>query len=119
MHKYIGLVILIIFSSIAKLTPIQLFLSMVGPQDSQLHQFNIKNDFLNVDLQEEVHMEQPPRLLLVWIAKNPTSLALERFSMKKGLSDCFVFYRGSRDDINTLTIYVHDIIITENDVLVF
>ena len=47
-------------SPVAKLTSICLFISFVASYDWDLHRFDIKNVFLYGDLQEEVHMEQPP-----------------------------------------------------------
>ena len=46
------------FSSIAKLTSIWLFISMTTTHGWELHQLDIKNDFLHGDLVEEVYMEQ-------------------------------------------------------------
>ena len=48
------------FSPVAKLTSIRLFISFVASYDWDLHRLDIKNVFLYGDLQEEVHIEQPP-----------------------------------------------------------
>jgi len=48
------------FSPVAKLTYVRLFISLAATYDWLLHQLDIKNAFLNGDLQEEVYMEQPP-----------------------------------------------------------
>ncbi|TYK29397.1 Retrovirus-related Pol polyprotein from transposon TNT 1-94 [Cucumis melo var. makuwa] len=55
------------FSPVAKLTSIRLFLSMAATHNWSLHQLDIKNSFLHGDLQEEVYMEQPPVLLVVYV----------------------------------------------------
>ena len=47
------------FSPIAKLTSIQLFISLAATHGWDLHQLDIKNVFLHGDLAEEVYMEQP------------------------------------------------------------
>ena len=52
------------FSSVAKMTSVQLFISLAATYNWDLHQLDIKNVFLHDDLQEEVYMEQPPGLLL-------------------------------------------------------
>ena len=48
------------FSSLAKLTSFHLFISLAASYDWDFHQLDIKNVFLNGDLQEEVYMKQPP-----------------------------------------------------------
>ena len=47
------------FYPIAKMTYVQLFISMAATYIWDLHHLNIKNVFLHGDLQEEVYMEQP------------------------------------------------------------
>lgn len=48
------------YSSVAKFTSICLFISLAASKNWPLHPLDIKNAFLHSDLQEEVHMEQPP-----------------------------------------------------------
>ena len=48
-----------IFSSIAKITLIHLFISLITSQNQALHQLDVKNTLVHIDLLEEVHMEQP------------------------------------------------------------
>ena len=47
------------FSSVAKLTSIRLFISLATIHGWDLHQLDIKNDFLHGDLAKEVYMKQP------------------------------------------------------------
>ena len=51
------------FSPVAKMTYVRLFISLAATHNWDLHQLDIKNVFLHGDLQEEVHMEQPPRFI--------------------------------------------------------
>ena len=53
-----------IFSLIAKLTYVCLFISFVASHDWDLHQLDINNAFLHGDIQKEVYVEQPLVLLL-------------------------------------------------------
>lgn len=46
----------------AKLNTIRVLLSLAANQDWSLHQLDVKNAFLNGDLDEEVYIEIPPRL---------------------------------------------------------
>ena len=49
-----------IFSLVAKMASVRLFIAMVALQKWPLYQLDVKNAFLNGDLQEEIYMEQPP-----------------------------------------------------------
>ena len=123
------------FSSIAKLTPVHLFISLVASYDWNLHQLDIKNVFLHGDLQEEVYMEQPlgfvpqgeigkvcrlresvyglKQSLRAWFGK--FIQAVETFGMQKSKSDYSVFYRNSNFGIILLVVYVDDIVFIESD----
>ncbi|KAA0041976.1 reverse transcriptase [Cucumis melo var. makuwa] len=48
------------FSSIAKLNTIRVLLSVAVNKNRRLYQLDIKNVFLNGDLEEEVYMSRPP-----------------------------------------------------------
>ena len=47
------------FASIAKLNTIRVLLSLAVNQDWPLHQLDVKNAFLNSNLEEEIYMEVP------------------------------------------------------------
>ena len=119
------------FSLVAKLTSIQLFISLAATHGWDLHQLDIKNTFLHGDLAEEVYMEQPPgfvaqeeigrvcslrkslyglkQSLPTWFGK--FSEVIEKFGMQKSKSYHFVFCRNSQASIILLVVYVDDIII--------
>jgi len=48
------------FSPVVKMTFVRLFIAMADLQKGSLYQQEVKNAFLNNDLQEEIYMEQPP-----------------------------------------------------------
>jgi len=48
------------FSLVANMASVRLFIAMVALQQWPLYQLDVKNAFLNGDLQEEIYMEQPP-----------------------------------------------------------
>ena len=50
------------FAPVAKLNTVRVLLSLAVNLDLNLHQLDIKNAFLNGDLEEEVYMEIPPGL---------------------------------------------------------
>jgi len=47
------------FSSVAKMAFVRLFIAMAALRQWPLHQLDVKNAFLNGDLNEEIYMEQP------------------------------------------------------------
>ena len=49
-----------IFSPIAKMTFVRLFISLAATYHWDLYQLNIKNVFFHGDLKKEVYMGQPP-----------------------------------------------------------
>ena len=120
------------FSSVAKMTFVWLFISMV---DWDLHQLDIKNVFLHDGLQEEVYMEQPPgfvvqgkikRVCLLWKSLyglkqslhawfGKFSQVFEQFGMQKSKSDHSIFHKNSSSCIILLIVYVDDIVITGSD----
>ena len=51
------------FSSVAKQTSIQLFISLATTHGWDLHQLDIKNVFIHGDLAEEVYKEQPLKIV--------------------------------------------------------
>ena len=123
------------FSPVAKMTYVQLFISLAATHNWDLHQLDIKNVFLHGDLQEEVYMEQPPgfvaqgeirKVCRLWkslygLKQSPHawfgkfSQAIEKFGLQKSKSDHYVFYRNSSSGIILLVVYVNDIIITGSD----
>lgn len=48
------------FAPVAKINTIRVLLSLAANLDRPLHQLDVKNTFLNGDLEEEVYMELPP-----------------------------------------------------------
>jgi len=52
------------FSPVAKMAIVRLFIAMTTLQQWLLYQLDVKNVFLNGDLQEEIYMEQSLVLLL-------------------------------------------------------
>ena len=102
------------FSYVAKMTYVQLFISLVATYHLDLHQLDIKNVFLHGDLQEEVYIEQPSgfvaqgeigrvfhlRKSLYGLKQSPCawfgifSQAVEEFGMQKSKSNHSIFYKN-------------------------
>ena len=132
MLRLIELIILIL---LAKMTFVRLFSSLAASCDRDLHQLDIRNTFLNGDLQEEVYMEQPPGFVTheeigkvcrlrkslyglkqsahAWFGK--INQAVEKFGIQKSKSDHSVFYKNSSSSIILPVVYVDDIVITGRD----
>lgn len=49
------------FAPMAKINSIWILLSLLVKSNWPLHQLDVKNAFLNGDLEKEVFMDQPPR----------------------------------------------------------
>ena len=124
------------FAPVAKLNTIRVLLSLAANLDWNLHQLDVKNAFLNGDLEEEVYMEIPPGLKLsssndlvcklqkslyglkqsprAWFERFTKVIKGEEFS--QGQSDHTLFIKRSPGGkITVLIVYVDDIIVTGND----
>lgn len=108
-----------IFSLVAKLIFVRLFISLAATNNWPLHQLDVKNAFLHGDLQEEIYMEQPPvfvaqgesdkvcrlRKSLYGLKQSPRawfgrfSEVVQEFGMKKCTSDHFIFYQWSENGL--------------------
>ena len=125
------------FAPVAKLTTVRLLVSLAASQSWPLYQLDVKNAFLNGDLQETIYMDPPPgfraegecsgkvcklRKSLYGLKQSPRAW-FSRFSnvvLSMGFirchSDhtCFIRRRPDGRCI-ILSVYVDDIIITGND----
>jgi hypothetical protein len=125
------------FAPVAKLNSVRVLLSLAANRDWPLQQLNVKNAFLNGDLEEEVYMDAPPRFgekfgtkvcklkkSLYGLKQSPRAW-LEKFTRfvksqgyTQGQGDHTMFIRHSHDGkIAILIVYVDDIILTGDDVL--
>ncbi|RVW26161.1 Retrovirus-related Pol polyprotein from transposon TNT 1-94 [Vitis vinifera] len=91
------------FAPVAKLNTIRILLSLAVNQDWCLQQLDIKNAFLNGDLEEEVYMEIPPGFEES-MAKNQVRLIILYLSRKSHAGKLAI-----------LIVYVDDIILSGND----
>ena len=113
---------------------VRLFIAMAALQQWPLYQLDVKNAFLNGDLQEEIYMEQPPGFVAqrefsgmvchlrkslyglkqssrAWFGK--FSNVVQQFGMTRCEADHFVFYQHSSDGCVYLIVYVDDIVLTK------
>ena len=124
-----------IFSPVAKLTFVHMFISLVTFYDWDLLQLDIKNVFLHGDFQEEVYIEQPSgffahveigkvcrlRKSLYGLKHSPRTWfgkfnqAVETFGMRKSKSDRSFFYKNFNSGIILLVMYMDDFVITRSD----
>ena len=124
------------FAPIAKINSIRVLLSLAVKLNWPLHQLDVKNTFLNEDLEEEVFMDQPPgfeekinkrkvcklKKSLYGLEQSPRA-CFERFG-KAGKSHGYtqsqaghtMFFKHSNEGkIVVLIVYVDDIIVTDDD----
>ncbi|RVX15531.1 Retrovirus-related Pol polyprotein from transposon RE1 [Vitis vinifera] len=96
------------FAPVAKLNTIRILVSLAVNQDLCLQQLDIKNVFLNGDLEEEVYMEIPPGF--------EGSMAKNQLGYKQGQADHTLFVKKSHArKMAILIVYVDDIILSGND----
>ncbi|RVX23040.1 Retrovirus-related Pol polyprotein from transposon TNT 1-94 [Vitis vinifera] len=124
------------FAPVAKLNTIRILLSLAVNQDWCLQQLDIKNAFLNGDLEEEVYMEIPPgfeesmaknqvcklQKSLYGLKQSPRAWfdrftkAVLKLGYKQGQADHTLFVKKSRaGKLAILIVYVDDIILSGND----
>ena len=126
------------FAPVAKLNSVRILLSLVANFKWPLHQLDVKNAFLNGELEEEVFMTLPPgfeeelgrtkvcrlKKSLYGLKQSPRAW-FERFgTVVKGLSytqsqaDHTLFYKHStKNKIAILIVYMDDIILIGDDSL--
>ncbi|CAJ2645380.1 unnamed protein product [Trifolium pratense] len=125
------------FAPVAKLNTVRILLSLAANLDWPLHQLDVKNVFLNGDLEEEVYVDIPPGFedkfgsnvcklnkSLYGLKQSPRAW-FEKFtySMKKqgyiqGQADHTLFTKFSQDGkIVVLIVYVDDIVLTGDDIV--
>ena len=124
------------FAPVAKLNTIRVLLSLASNLDWPLYQLDVKNAFLNGDLEEEVYMEIPPgfnnehdagkvcklKKALYGLKQSPRAWfdRFNRFVKSLGYvqaqSDHTLFFKHSLNKVSVLIVYVDDIIVTGDDV---
>jgi hypothetical protein len=127
------------FAPVVKFTSIRILLAMVTHFDLELHQMDVVTAFLNGDLDEIIHMEQPEGfinsetankvcLLLKalyglkqanrqWHAKMDTFLCAV-LGFTRNAADCCLYVRTKGGVISLIALYVDDLLIACTDVLV-
>ncbi|KAJ9675533.1 hypothetical protein PVL29_024456 [Vitis rotundifolia] len=124
------------FAPVAKMNTIRILLSLAVNQDWCLQQLDIKNAFLNGNLEEEVYMEIPPgfegsmaknqvcklQKSLYGLKQSPRAWfdrftkAVLKLGYKQGQADHTLFVKKSHaGKMAILIVYVDDIILSGND----
>ena len=124
------------FAPVPKLNTIHVLLSLAANLDWPLHQLDIKNAFINGNLNEEIYMELPPgfkstgqtRLVcklkktIYGLRQSPRGW-FERFTKvvrkqkyKQAHTDHTLFYKHEGGKSTILLVYVDDIIITGDNI---
>uniref|UniRef100_A0A6N2MRA1 Integrase catalytic domain-containing protein n=1 Tax=Salix viminalis TaxID=40686 RepID=A0A6N2MRA1_SALVM len=98
------------FAPVAKMNTIWILISIAVNRDWTLQQFNVKNAFLNGDLEEEVYMELPPG-----VKTRRFSSTMKEFSYKQRNSDHTLFIKHKEGKVTTLIVYVDDMVLTGDD----
>ena len=121
------------FTPVAKYTSIRpLFTMLAGPKNTQIHQMDVNNAFLNSDLEETVYVEQPERFevsgkkdyvcllqkVLYELKQSPCvwfqliATVLIDFDFQQCESDpCIFIHKNANGERTYLALYVDDLII--------
>jgi hypothetical protein len=124
------------FAPVAKINTIRIFISIAANRDWPLQQFEVKNVFLNRDLEEEVYMDLPPgvnysfshrtevcrlKKSLYGLKRSPRawfgrfSSTMKAFGYKQSNSDHTLFIKHKEGKVTTLIVYVDDMVVTGDD----
>jgi hypothetical protein len=118
------------FAPVERLEAIKIFLAYSFHKNFKVYQMDVKSDFLNGDLEEEVYMEQPERFSLTdnpnYVCKMNKALyglkqaprawyyRLDKFlqekGFKKGTIDNNLYIKSEGDNLLVVLVYVDDII---------
>ncbi|KAL6323336.1 hypothetical protein AAG906_029343 [Vitis piasezkii] len=112
------------FAPMDKINIVHILLSLAVNLDWPLHQFDVKNAFLNGNLQEEVYMELSPgcnpqtkgnkqQSARAWFGRFTSFM--KSIGYKQSNSDHTLFLKYNEDQIIALIVYVDDMIVTRND----
>ncbi|CAM8893378.1 unnamed protein product [Rhodiola kirilowii] len=124
------------FAPVAKINTVRILISLASNKDWPLYQLDVKNAFLNGDLEEEVYMDMPPgvnydqkdvgkvcflKKALYGLKQSPRawfgrfSKSMRIFGYKQSNFDHTLFIKQKNGRITTLIVYVDDMIITGDD----
>jgi len=122
------------FTPVAKLNTIRILLSSAVNLDWDRHQLDVKNDFLNGELKEEVYMKLPLgfpgkkanqvyklKRSLYGLKQSPRAWferftrVLKRHGYTQGQSDHTLFFKHHKGKMVVLAVYVDDIVLTGDD----
>ncbi|PRQ26842.1 putative RNA-directed DNA polymerase [Rosa chinensis] len=124
------------FAPVAMINTVRILISLAATKDWPLHQFDVKNAFLNGNLEEEVYMDMPPgvknmpcdtgkvcklKKSLYGLKQSPRawfgrfSKSMRMFGYKQSNSDHTLFIKRRQDKITALIVYVDDMIVTGDD----
>eukprot|EP00253_Pinus_taeda_P011054 PITA_11054 len=124
------------FAPMAKMDSIRLALSIAATRGWEVHHMDVKNAFLQGDLEEEIYMEQPPGYMQnssmvcklkkslyglkqaprAWYVKMDSYLLSQNFVCCK--SDSNVYFLKKIDSLLIIVLYVDDLLITGSSAFV-
>ncbi|RVW87752.1 Retrovirus-related Pol polyprotein from transposon RE1 [Vitis vinifera] len=124
------------FASVAKINSIRVLLSLAVNSNWPLHQLDVKNAFLNGDLEEEVFMSPPPgfeesfgvgkvcklKKSLYGLKQSPRAWferfgkVIKHYGYTQSQANHMIFYKHSNEGkVAILIVYVDDIVLTRDD----
>uniref|UniRef100_A0A6N2KJR5 Reverse transcriptase Ty1/copia-type domain-containing protein n=1 Tax=Salix viminalis TaxID=40686 RepID=A0A6N2KJR5_SALVM len=125
------------FAPVAKINTIRILIALAVNRDWVLQQFDVKNAFLNGDLEEEVYMDLPPgakgkspsinkvcklKKALYGLKQSPRAWfgrftsTMKEFGYKQSNSDHTLFIKHREGKTTALIVYVDDMVLTGDDI---
>ncbi|KAJ9546865.1 hypothetical protein OSB04_019408 [Centaurea solstitialis] len=98
------------FSPVARLEAIRLFLAYAAHMKFQVFQMDVKSEFLNGKLTEEVYVAQPPGFTDPKHPDHVYKLNKALYGLKQAPRACTLFVKTYKDHVFLAQIYVDDII---------
>ncbi|GKA15748.1 putative RNA-directed DNA polymerase [Tanacetum coccineum] len=120
------------FAPVAKINTIRILVSIAANKEWPLRQYDVKNAFLNGNLEEEVYMDPPPGMnfgnkvcklnkALYGLKQSPRawfgrfSKFMKGIGYKQSDADHTLFVKNNEGKVTALIVYVDDMVVTGDD----
>ncbi|WVZ84380.1 hypothetical protein U9M48_031418 [Paspalum notatum var. saurae] len=105
-----------VFTLVTQMDSVRLLLALAAMRDwsVQIHHLDVKSAFLNGELTEVVHMQQPPGFVVAG-KEGKLDSTLATLGFKKCALEHALYTQRSKEGILIVGVYVHDLIVTGSE----